>query len=261
MTPASHLLQCYYSFVKGKVGLVFLDMYSELLKTTLKRFCIVVVFGIAFGYIEATVVVYLRAIFYPDGFTFPITNFGTGPLWRPLLFTEIGREAATIVLILTAAWLFGQGLRQRFAYFLTIFAVWDIFYYVWLKVLLNWPASIMDWDILFLVPVAWASPVLAPVLISVTLLFLAVVILYQCCLARPLKVSVMEWVIFSGAGFIMVTSFCIAGLHISEPDFRSHFYWPLFAVGYMLAIVLFLRYLLRTKLRTEKEPQSPTANH
>jgi len=61
------------------------DMWPGPLKTTLKRFCIVVIFGIAFAYIEAAVVVYLRTIFHPDGFTFPLTNFGISPLWKQLL--------------------------------------------------------------------------------------------------------------------------------------------------------------------------------
>jgi hypothetical protein len=236
-------------------------MCSEPLKTTLKRFCVVVVFGIAFGYIEAVVVVYLRTIFHPDGFSFPLANFGIGPLWKPLLFAEVSREAATIVLILSVAWLAGQGLQQRFAYFLTIFAVWDIFYYVWLKVLLNWPASIMDWDILFLIPITWAAPALAPVLISVTLLLFAGIILYRCCCDRPVKVAVIEWLVFAVAGLFVITCFCIAGLYIAEPDFQSHFYWPLFVVGYIMAIGVFLRCLLRTKLRTEEESHPPNANH
>ncbi len=69
------------------------DTSAEPVGTTLKRFCIVVVFGIALAYFEAAVVVYLREIFYPDGFTFPLTEFGIGisPLWRRLLITEIGR--------------------------------------------------------------------------------------------------------------------------------------------------------------------------
>ncbi len=71
---------------------------------------------------------------------------------KRLVLTEIGREAATLVLIFTAAWLFGGVPQERIAYFLIIFAVWDIFYYVWLKVLLDWPATLMDWDILFLIP-------------------------------------------------------------------------------------------------------------
>jgi len=222
-------------------------MCSEPLKTTLKRFCIVVVFGIAFGYIEAAVVVYLRTIFHPAGFTFPLTNFGVSSLWRPLLFAEAGREAATIILILAAAWLSGQGLQQRFAYFLAIFAVWDTFYYVWLKVILNWPASIMDWDILFLIPTIWASPVLAPILICVTLLVFAVIILYRSSCARPLKVTLVDWLVFSVAGFTVVACFCIAGRHIAKPDFQSHFYWSLFAPGYILTVAMFLKCLLKSK--------------
>ncbi len=225
------------------------DTSGELLGTTLKRFCIVVVFGIAFAYFEAAVVVYLREIFYPDGFTFPLTEFGIGisPLWSRLLITEIGREAASMVLIFTAAWLFGRNLQQQSAYFMVIFAIWDIFYYVWLKVLLDWPASIMDWDILFLIPIAWASPVLYPVLISLTLLLLAIIILYRDSRARPIKPTLPDWVGFVFAGLIVVISFCIAGRHVTEPDFQSYFYWPLFAAGLLSAIAVFLKCLLKSK--------------
>ena len=222
-------------------------MCSEPLKTTLKRFCIAVIFSIAFGYIEAAVVVYLRTIFHPDGFTFPLIGFGAGSLWKPLLLTEIGREAATIVLIFTAALLFGQDSQQRFAYFLVIFAVWDIFYYVWLKVILNWPASIMDWDILFLMPITWASPVLAPVLICVTLLVFSVIILYRSWCARPLKATLADWLVFCVAGSVVVACFCIAGRHITKPDFRSHFHWSLFALGYVSAVAVFLKCILKPK--------------
>ncbi len=213
----------------------------------IKRFCIVVIFSIAFAYIEAAVVVYLRTIFHPDGFSFPLTDFGTILQQKPLLFTEIGREAATIVLIFTGAWLFGRNRRQRFAYFLTIFAIWDIFYYVWLKVLLNWPASIMDWDILFLIPVPWASAVLYPVLISVTLLIFAVVILYKDARGRAIKVTRNDWLAFFVAGIIVVVSFCTPGPYVAENDFKSYFYWPLFAAGLLLAIGMFLKCLLKSK--------------
>ena len=205
-----------------------------------------VIFSIAFAYIEAAVVVYLRAIFHPEGFTFPLTDFGITPSWKRLLLTEIGREAASMVLISTAAWLFGQTLQQRFAYFLAIFAVWDIFYYIWLKILINWPSSIMDWDILFLIPITWASPILAPVLISLTLLLFAVIILYRYTCARPLEITVMDWLGFIVAGLVAVVSFCIAGRHIRKRDFKSHFYWPVFALGYISAVILFLRCLLKS---------------
>jgi hypothetical protein len=213
----------------------------------LKRFCIVVVFGIAFAYIEAAVVVYLRTIFHPSGFTFPLTEFGISPLWKQLLLTETGREAATLVLILTASWLSGRTLQQQFAFFLTIFAIWDIFYYVWLKVLIDWPSSIMDWDILFLIPTAWAGPILAPILISLTLLIFAIIILYRSSQARPLRPTLVGWLAFILAGLVVVASFCVAGLHAAEPDFKSHFHWPLFAAGPLSAVVLFAKYLLKSK--------------
>ena len=223
------------------------DTYCESLKTTLKKLCIVIVFSIAFGYIEAAVVVYLREIFHPDGFTFPMTVFGIDALSKRILLTEIGREVSTIVLIFTGAWLFGCNRHQRFAYFMVIFAVWDIFYYVWLKVLIDWPASIMDWDILFLIPNTWASPVLYPILISITLIVFAVVILYCSSCGRMIKPTLPDWFAFSASGLIMVVSFCIAGLHITEQNYASYFYRPLFAAGYLFSLVIFLKCLLKSK--------------
>ena len=192
------------------------DIAAEPWRKTLKRFCIVVIFSIAFAYIESAVVVYLRVIFHPDGFTFPLSNFDTILQQKQILLTEIGREAATIVLIFTGAWLFGRNLQQRFAYFMVIFAVWDSFYYIWLKffssclkAIPDWPGSVMDWDILFLIPRIWAGPLLAPVLISLTMLLFAVIILYKDSYGRCLKVNRYEWLGFILAGLIVVISFLI----------------------------------------------------
>jgi hypothetical protein len=227
---------------------------AEPLKTTITRFVIAVVFSIAFAYIESAVVVYLRVIFHPDGFTFPLSNFDTILQNKAILLTEIGREAATIVLIFTSAWLFGRNLRQRFAYFLTIFAVWDIFYYVWLKVfsaclkaIPDWPVSIMDWDILFLIPIAWAGPVLAPVLVSIVMLAFAMIILYRDCRGRTIKAGKIDWIIFIAASVVIVVSFCIPGPHIAEPNYQSYFYWPVFAAGLLASVALFVKCLLKSK--------------
>jgi len=227
------------------------DNLSEPLRTTLKRFCIVVAFGVAFAYIEAAVVVYLREIFHPNGFTFPMKVLGLGPLAERILLTEIGREAATIVLIFTGAWLFGRNHRQRVAYFLTIFAIWDIFYYVWLKVLIDWPASIMDWDILFLIPVVWASPLLYPVLLSVMMLAFAVVLLLRPDGAGPFKVTLADGIGFFASGLIVVVCFCIAGVHAAEQDFASHFHRPLFAAGGLICLAVFVKCLLVSRRRTQ----------
>jgi len=222
------------------------DTRGATLKTTLERFCVVVFLSIAFAYIEAAVVVYLRGIFHPDGFVFPLREFPLSENWN-ILLTEVGREAATLVVILTGSWLADRSFQQRFAYFMAIFAIWDIFYYVWLRVLINWPGSIMDWDILFLIPMTWASPVLAPILVSIILLLFATIILYRCSCGVPLKVTLIDWFGFSLAALAVIASFCIAGLHISKPDFQSHFYWLLYSLGVIGALVLFFKCLLKSK--------------
>jgi TctA family transporter len=105
----------------------------------------------------------------------------------------------------------------------------------------------MDWDILFLIPVTWASPVLYPVLISITLLVFAGIILYRCSRSRPVKTTLLDWLAFVVAGLIVVVSFCIAGLNVTEQDFKSYFYWPLFATGNLFAVAMFLKCLLKSK--------------
>ena len=211
----------------------------------LKRLTIAVFFSIAFAYIESAVVVYLRAIFYPDGFTFPLEMFDLTALGRRLTVTEIGREAATLVLIVTAAWFFGATRQERAAYVLLIFAIWDIFYYVWLKVLLDWPASIMDWDVLFLIPRVWAAPVLYPVLISLVMFVFAVAILYRAAHRRPLSIRPSDWMGWAVAVVILIVAFCLGGTHIAESDYRDYFYPSLFALGYIIAIVACARALRR----------------
>jgi hypothetical protein len=128
-----------------------------------KRLLIVAAFGIAFGLVEAAVVVYLRAA---TGL-FPVPQ-AKWPSTTPqdLLRIEVWREAATMVMLLAAAWLAGQNFKARFAGFLWAFAFWDFFYYVWLRLAIGWPASLLDYDVLFLIPVPWFSQVWFPLLVS-----------------------------------------------------------------------------------------------
>ena len=52
----------------------------------------------------------------------------------------------------------------------------DIFYYVGLKLILDWPPSFLTWDILFLIPVTWVGPVLAPIISSLVFIVFSVTI-------------------------------------------------------------------------------------
>jgi hypothetical protein len=125
-------------------------------------------FSIAMAALEAIVVVYLRQLYYPDGFTFPLIRLSETAMGYEWL-----REATTIIMLATAAMMVSAEKQLRFAWFLFLFAIWDIWYYIWLKILLGWPASLFTWDILFLIPVPWLGPVLAPVLCSLAMVFYA----------------------------------------------------------------------------------------
>ncbi len=158
-------------------------------------------FSIAMGLLEAVVVVYLRTLVYPAGFEFPLKF-----LSEKIYLVEVAREAATLVMLACVSAAAGSKYYQRLAYFLLTFAVWDIFYYVFLKIFLDWPASLLDWDILFLIPTTWIGPVLAPVLCSLVMLLMAGLILRFDRQDRLLPFNRLEWAgIYGGALVILFT--------------------------------------------------------
>jgi hypothetical protein len=126
---------------------------------------LVCVFAAAFAFVESSVVVYLRELYYPEGFAFPLK-----PGIVPLIAVELARELATMIMLITVAMIAWKTPWPRFAGFLIAFGVWDVFYYIWLKIILNWPSSLLDWDILFLIPIPWIGPVIAPVFVSIVMM-------------------------------------------------------------------------------------------
>jgi hypothetical protein len=164
----------------------------------------VTVFAIAMGFMETSVVVYLRALIYPGGFSFPLS-----PMPDSLIVTEILREAATLIMLIGAGFLAGRNRITRFAWFIYAFAVWDIFYYIFLKLLLAWPESLFTWDLLFLIPVTWVGPVIAPVIVSFTMLLLAIVIIQADSRKERVKIKFSDWVFFISGSIIIIISFTI----------------------------------------------------
>jgi hypothetical protein len=122
------------------------------------------VFAAAMAYVEAAVVIYLRALI-GGGPLFPMKD-----LPPALLAVEVGREGATLVMLLCAASLSARGGARRLGGFLLAFAVWDIFYYLWLYLSTGWPAGVTDWDILFLIPLPWVGPVWSVLLVCAGML-------------------------------------------------------------------------------------------
>ncbi len=129
------------------------------------------VFAAAMAYAEAAVVVYLRALI-GGGPLFPMKD-----LPPALLVVEVAREGATLVMLLCAASLSARGGARRLGGFLLAFAVWDIFYYLWLYLTTGWPAGVTDWDILFLIPLPWVGPVWSVLLVCVEMLAFAALFL------------------------------------------------------------------------------------
>jgi len=141
----------------------------------LRRLIIIVTsFAIAMGLLESVVVVYIREIYYPGGFEFPLV-----PYSEQLTFIEVFREAATVVMLVCIGILAARSFSTGFAWFIYTFAIWDIFYYVFLWLLLGWPQSLLTWDVLFLIPTTWTGPVLSPLLVSLTMILLAILILIR----------------------------------------------------------------------------------
>ena len=120
-------------------------------------------FAIAMANVEATLVIHMRTIYYPDN---PLNIFPLEIISHRDFAIEIVRELATVVMILTVALLAEKSLTRIFAAFVFVFGLWDIFYYFWLKVLIGWPVSWLEWDILFLIPWPWFGPWIAPVFIA-----------------------------------------------------------------------------------------------
>jgi len=133
---------------------------------------LLLLFAIAMGYLESAVVVYIRALYYPQGFLFPLKLIS-----RQIMFTEMGRELATIIMLLTVAILTGKNSITRFAFFLFAFAIWDIFYYVFLYLILGWPQTFLTWDLLFFIPTVWTGPVIAPLINCIIMIAISLIII------------------------------------------------------------------------------------
>jgi len=144
-----------------------------------------IIFGMAFGMVEAAVVVYLRSalgIHIHGSYALPgyhtLLNLGAVQFVVPhgtvltqrFTRTEMLREAATLVMLLCVAFVAAQRWRQRLGAFLIAFAGWDLAYYGFLKLLIGWPGSLKATDVFFLLPVMWIGPVVTALVASLVLL-------------------------------------------------------------------------------------------
>jgi hypothetical protein len=191
------------------------------------------ILGTSIGFFEAAVVVYLRKLYYPAGFHFPVVMAPTD-----IALVEIARELASLVLLAAAARLAGTFFLERFAAFMVLFGIWDLFYYVFLKVILDWPETLADWDVLFLVPVPWIGPVWAPVVVSIALIVVGSYLYWTS--DRPRRVNAIDWLVEISAGVIVIVSFALDWRVVVEGRMPGRFPAEVFWSGFLLALLWFI---------------------
>jgi hypothetical protein len=219
-------------------------------ESTAGRYTWLWLLAVAMGYFEASVVVYLRQIYYPDGFRFPIAL-----VYDRVIAVEIGREAASLVLLAAAARLAGRAFLERFAAFMILFGVWDLVYYLVLKLVLDWPPALGTWDILFLIPVPWSGPVWAPCLVSLALVTVGTYLYWTP--ARPRLYRRLDWAVVVAAGLLVIASFMAEWRTVVGRGVPDRFPLELFAIGWILGAFWFVNAELRSVAAPRCLPEAP----
>lgn len=217
-----------------------------------------IVYAIAMGAVEGAVVVYLRRLYFPEGFSFPLRMMDTD-----IVIVELWRELATLVMLVSVAVIAGRNRAERFAYFLLAFGVWDLAYYGFLKLALDWPQSWLTWDVLFLLPVPWVGPVIAPCIVAATMIGLALTTIRYSDRGMSVGMSPRELALLFFGGFVIVVSFILDWSRVDGPTLwrniveqrdlldgldsyvPQRFPWLVFATGESMALGAWLVYRQR----------------
>jgi len=195
-------------------------------------------FAIAMAYIESATVVYIRRIYDIGDLLLDI------PLFDPTLAPiEVGRELATLAMLLAVGWAVGKTFQSRLGFTLFTFGLWDIFYYLWLKLLIGWPNSLLSTDILFLVPLPWWGPVIAPMLIAYLMAISGITLILRAEGGHFIKPKTHEIVLLSVGVLVLLYSFMREALHalpataIELSALRPNaFPWLFYAIGFSIVI-------------------------
>ena len=217
-------------------------------KSAFKNWVWVVVFAVAFAWLEGAVVVYLREIYFKAGFSFPlVVKWENGKhVIDPLIRIELVREVATVIMLVSVGWIAGKNRFQNFCFFMIAFGIWDIFYYICLYIMVSWPKNLMAWDLLFYVPLPWVGPVIAPVLIAIAMVVAGSLIIYYDEKGYDIRWRWYDMVVAINCGLLMIVAFCwdwkniiqIPG-DIERTGIPNPFAWWLYLPTYLFSIAYF----------------------
>jgi hypothetical protein len=222
------------------------------------RWLIVAIYAAAMAWVESAVVFYLRSMmgriepYQPD----PLPVIGGFAL------VELPREFATMIMLTAVGILAGRTWLARAGYAVIAFGVWDISYYVFLKTICGWPHSLLDWDVLFLLPMPWWGPVLAPVLISLLMILWGT---FASQFERDPEPPLSNWRVWilNLAGVALALYVFMAdsiaashgGLDAIRTVLPERFNWPLFLVALALmsapAMQIGRQFLMRQQAKFE----------
>jgi hypothetical protein len=220
--------------------------WSITMSDLFRRFSWVSVYAIAMAFLEAVVVAYIRELLRLSHRA-DLDSYAMMEVWR---------EAATIIMLVAVGWLAGRNKFDRLAYGMFAFALWDIWYYIWLKVLVDWPKTLLDWDTLFLIPFPWLSPVLSPVLIAILICVVAVLTVYQVNRQETPKITSLQVVVVLCGAMLALYVFMSGAIQAwinGGTSWRSAqpevFNWPLFLIALIMMAVPSLMVSWPTKKR------------
>jgi hypothetical protein len=211
-------------------------------------------FAAAMAWVEAAVVAYLRILigridpYQPD--PLPLVG-GIGAI-------ELVREAATLAMLLSVGVLAGSTARSRLGYAAAAFGAWDLLYYLFLRVITGWPQSLLDWDVLFLIPLPWWGPVIAPAAIATLMIAGGSLLAFGDRPGQPLLAGRAAWG-GATAGAALALYCFTAGAWAAVPDGAEHirrllpneFAWPAFLIALALLSLPALR-MIRARMQRER---------
>ena len=206
---------------------------------TTRKLVWAILFGGAFAFVESSIVIYLRALYYPEGFSLPLKT-----LPAPMVTVELIREASTILMLTAVAMIAGRKGWPRFGYFLLMFGVWDLLFYAWLRIMIGWPGSLTEWDILFLIPLPWIGPVIAPALVALLMTVCGGMIVARCAAERHFRPGVLSWLLAIPGAAVLLFSFMAdtdATLRGAAPHPYRYELLGLSLVAFLAAFVLACR--------------------
>ncbi len=203
----------------------------------------VLAFGIAMGYLEAAVVVYLRAAIGLDAVgSVPVAEPGEFDAYAGI---EIARELATLVMITAVGWLAGRSWLERLAWAAVVFGSWDIVYYGGLWLADDWPPALDTWDVLFLIPATWVGPVWAPMAVSAALVGFGLAAGSRMRAGGSVAMGRRGMLVALAGGGLVILSFLVDADRVLAGDTSPWSAWPLFWLGMALAAAAVLTALWR----------------